>query len=208
MGERIAVSVYARDPVLESGIESLLKASPALWVVDGNPEDPAQVAVVAADDIDEDVLRMTKAIQRTVCPRVLLIVTHPEEDGLMLAVEAGVCGLVRRAEAAPEKLADAIKAAAKGEGTLPADLLGRFLSQVSSLQRNVLTPRGLSFKGLTDREIEVLKLIADGLSTSEIAIKLAYSERTIKNVMQGITTRLNLRNRSHAVAYALREGLI
>jgi DNA-binding NarL/FixJ family response regulator len=56
--------------------------------------------------------------------------------------------------------------------------------------------------------VEVLRLLADGLDTSEIAHKLAYSERTVKNVVHDVTTRLQLRNRSHAVAYALREGLI
>jgi len=54
----------------------------------------------------------------------------------------------------------------------------------------------------------VLRLIADGCDTSEIANRLAYSERTVKNVLHDVTTRLQLRNRSHAVAYALRQGLI
>ena len=64
------------------------------------------------------------------------------------------------------------------------------------------------FTGLAPREVEVLRLLADGLDTSEIAHQLAYSERTVKNVVHDVTTRLQLRNRSHAVAYALREGLI
>ena len=62
--------------------------------------------------------------------------------------------------------------------------------------------------GLTEREIEVLRLVAEGLDTAEIADKLAYSERTIKNVIHDITSRLCLRNRTHAVAWAVREGLI
>ena len=62
--------------------------------------------------------------------------------------------------------------------------------------------------GLTEREIEVLRLVAEGLDTAEIAEKLAYSERTIKNVIHDITSRLCLRNRTHAVAWAVREGLI
>jgi DNA-binding NarL/FixJ family response regulator len=56
--------------------------------------------------------------------------------------------------------------------------------------------------------VEVLRLVAEGLDTGEIAKRLSYSERTIKNVIHDVVTRLNLRNRSHAVAYALREGLI
>jgi len=54
----------------------------------------------------------------------------------------------------------------------------------------------------------VLRLVADGLETSEIASRLSYSERTIKKVLHEVMTRLQLRNRSHAVAYALRNGLI
>jgi len=102
----------------------------------------------------------------------------------------------------------AVRTAARGDGTLPSDLLGRLLTQVGKLQRQVLAPHGLSFGGLSEREVAVLRLVADGLDTGEIAQQLAYSERTIKNVIHDVTTRLHLRNRSQAVAYALREGLI
>ena len=76
------------------------------------------------------------------------------------------------------------------------------------LQREVLSPRGMAFSGLTDREANVLRLVADGYDTAEIADRLAWSERTVKNVIHDITTRHQLRNRSHAVAYAVRAGLI
>ena len=72
----------------------------------------------------------------------------------------------------------------------------------------MLTPRGLSFYGLTSRERDVLQLIADGHSTREVAAHLAYSERTIKNVLQDLTLRLNVRNRTQAVAHAVRQGWI
>jgi DNA-binding NarL/FixJ family response regulator len=61
---------------------------------------------------------------------------------------------------------------------------------------------------LTDREVEVLRLVAEGLDTGEIARRLAFSERTIKSVLHDVTTRLQLRNRAHAVAFAVREGFI
>jgi DNA-binding NarL/FixJ family response regulator len=70
----------------------------------------------------------------------------------------------------------------------------------------VLAPHGLSLSGLSDREIAVLRLVAEGLDTGEIARQVAYSERTIKNVIHDVTTPLQLRNRSQVVAYALREG--
>ena len=76
------------------------------------------------------------------------------------------------------------------------------------MQRQVLGPRGLHFSGLNEREISVLRLVADGLATGEIARQLSYSERAIKNVLHDVTSRLNFRNRSQTVAFALREGLI
>lgn len=61
---------------------------------------------------------------------------------------------------------------------------------------------------MTDREIKVLKLLADGHDTAEVGRGLYLSERTVKNIIHDVTSRLNLRNRTHAVAYALRQGLI
>jgi DNA-binding NarL/FixJ family response regulator len=91
---------------------------------------------------------------------------------------------------------------------MPPDLVRQLLDQVSLLNRTTLEPRGLTFAGLTERERDVLKLIADGMSTREVATRLAYSERTIKAVLQSLTVRLNLRNRTQAVAYAVRNGWI
>jgi DNA-binding NarL/FixJ family response regulator len=82
------------------------------------------------------------------------------------------------------------------------------LDYVNNLQASVLSPRGLSLTGLSDRELDVLRLVAEGLETSEIAERLCYSERTVKGVVHEITTRLRLKNRAHAVAYAVRHGLI
>ena len=72
----------------------------------------------------------------------------------------------------------------------------------------MLAPRGLTFSGLTDREVRVLRLLAEGFDTAEVGRQLFLSERTVKNVVHDVTSRLNLRNRTHAVAYALRQGLI
>jgi DNA-binding NarL/FixJ family response regulator len=136
------------------------------------------------------------------------VVSELDDAGLLVAVETGVSGLLRRREATPERLAAAVTSAASGDGTLAPDLLGRLMAQMSRLQRDVLAPRGIGPAGLTDRERDVLRLLADGLDTAEIAAQLAYSERTIKNIIHDLTTRLNLKNRSHAVAYAVKSGLI
>jgi DNA-binding NarL/FixJ family response regulator len=119
-----------------------------------------------------------------------------------------VSSLLRRSEATPDRIIQAIVAVTRGEGTMPPDLLGRLLEQVGRIQREVLVPLGLSFCGLTDRELKVLRLIADGHDTAEVGRRLFYSERTVKSIIHDVTSRLNLRNRTHAVAYALRQGLI
>lgn len=208
MPERVPVFVYAADPISQAGLASQLRSRPEVLVVDDTDVDVASVAIVSADDVDRETAQVIRAIQRNGCPRVIVIVARLDDSGLLAAIEAGACGLLRRAEAVPEAVAAAVVSAAKGDGTVPPDLLGRLLDQVGRLQRQVLAPRGLTFSGLSEREADVLRLIAEGFDTAEVAGKLSYSERTVKNVMHDITTRLQLRNRSHAVAYAVRQGLI
>jgi len=77
---------------------------------------------------------------------------------------------------------------------LPGDLLGRLLDQVGRLQRVVLDPRGLTLSTLTAREADMLRLVADGMDTAEIAVQTSYSERNVKNVLHDVITRFNLRN--------------
>ena len=208
MPARIPVFVHATDPVSQIGIAGQLRARPEVYVVGDGDVDAAQVAILVFEAIDDEAVRVIRAVQRNGCPRTLLVVNHLDEPGMLAAIEAGVCGFLRRSETRPETLVDGIRAAAAGDGTVPADLLGRLLSQVSLIHHQVLAPRGLSFSGLSDREVEVLKLLSEGHATAEVARRLCYSERTVKNVLQDMTRRHNLRNRTHAVAYALRQGLI
>jgi DNA-binding NarL/FixJ family response regulator len=198
--------VQARDPVSQAGVVAELDDWPEVRVVDDAPS--AEVAIVVTDEVDDETVRMLKALQHTGCTRVVLVAKLIDDYGLVTAVEAGASGLLRREEATASALVGAVRLAAVGDGSVPPDLLGRLLRQVGRLQRQVLVPRGLSFAGLSEREVKVLRLVADGLDTGEIARHLSYSERTIKNVIHDVTTRLQLRNRSQAVAYAMREGLI
>jgi DNA-binding NarL/FixJ family response regulator len=185
-----------------------LRPRAEVQIVDAAEPDVAEVAILVADLVDDATVTRVKALRRGGVPRVVLVVTMLDEAAVLHGVEAGVCGFVRRAEATPERLVDAVHAAATGAGAMPPDLLGRFLDHVATLQANVLSPRGLTLAGLTAREVEVLRLVAEGSDTNEIARRLHYSERTVKNVIHGVTARLQLRNRSHAVAYAMRNGLI
>jgi DNA-binding NarL/FixJ family response regulator len=205
--DRISVYVHADDPISQAGVASQLRTRPEVLVLEAADAVRAQVALVVGDRVGERMLQALRLLRQSGA-RVVLVVADVEDVDLVSAVEAGLAGLVRREEATPDRLITVIRAAALGEGAVPPDLLGRLLDQVGRLQRQVLGPRGLSFAGLADREVEVLRLIADGFDTAEIAVKLSYSQRTVKNVLHDVTSRLHLRNRSHAVAYALRQGLI
>ncbi|MFF5218390.1 LuxR C-terminal-related transcriptional regulator [Micromonospora sp. NPDC000442] len=202
------MSVHADDPISRLGVESQLRSRPDLWVVEPDRETPSAVALVVVDALDESAAGLLRRLHRAGAVKLVLVPTRIDDAGLSLAVEHGVVGVVRRAEASAERLSHIVLAVARGEGALPADLLGRLMAQIGRLQRQVLEPRGLSLLGLTAREADVLRLVADGLDTREIASKLSYSERTVKNILHDITSRLQLRNRAHAVAYALRNGLI
>jgi DNA-binding NarL/FixJ family response regulator len=206
MSVRWPVYAYSSDPISRSGIESQLRFQPDLRVVQEDQLDDAVVAVVAAETPDGPTLDRLGELRRRGLDKLILVVATLND--LIAVIEAGVCSLIRRADVTPAKLADLVKRAAVGEAELPPDLLTRLLRQVSHVQNDVLTPRGLRLAGLSPRETAILKLVAEGLDTDEIAGQLAYSPRTVKNVLHGVTTRYQLRNRSHAVAYALREGLI
>ena len=204
---RVKVAVQASDPISATGIAGQLRMRPDILLVEDDDVASAEVAVVLTDEVDPEAVRSVRALQREGC-RVVMVVAKLDDAGLFAAVEAGASGIVRRSDARAELLSKAVMSAAHGDGAVPPDLLGRLLDQMSRLQRNVLAPRGLSLNGFSQREVDVLKLLGEGWDTSEIATKLAYSERTVKNVIHDITTRLQLRNRSHAVAYAVRAGII
>jgi len=206
--DRIQVYVAASDPVSRAGIASQLRTHHGLEMVDERQVDAEVVALVVADQMDEETGQIIRSLKRRGVERVVLVVTRVDDTGLLSALEAGARGVLRRSQSTPEKLAEAIRAAAGGEGALSPDLLGRLLDQVGRLQQQVLNPRGLSFAVLTDREIKVLKLLAEGFDTAEVGRQLFHSERTVKNIVHDVTSRLNLRNRTQAVAYAMRQGLI
>jgi DNA-binding NarL/FixJ family response regulator len=185
-----------------------LRYRPEINLIEDVRGDTANVTIVVADRINEEAIRVIRAAARGGHGRVLVVATQIDDNDLLQAVEAGSCGLLRRSDASPERLVAAIESASSGDGTVPPDLLGRLLDQVARLQRQTLTPRGLTFSGFAERELEVLRLVADGMSTIEIARQLAYSERTVKNIIRDVTARLHLKNRAHAVAYVVREGLV
>jgi DNA-binding NarL/FixJ family response regulator len=208
MRQRIPTYVYATDPLSEEGILCRLRPQPEVELLSEHELDRALVAIVVTDTANDLALRALRGIKRQGGPSVVVVMTEPDDASLLALLEEGVCGVIRRSEATATALVNLVQAAARGDGSLPPDLLGRLLDQVGRMQRQVLSPRGLTMTGLTEREIDVLRLVAEGFDTADIARKLAFSERTIKTVIHDVTTRLCLRNRTHAVAWAMREGLI
>jgi DNA-binding NarL/FixJ family response regulator len=125
------------------------------------------------------------------------------EEAVLAALQAGAVGVLRKETLTTGSLASAVRAAADGTGVVTSELLHELLEG--------LAPDGYEKPAaarLTDREQQVLALIAAGHPTREVAQQLCYSERTVKNVLHDVVTKMGARSRSQAVAHAVREGLI
>jgi DNA-binding NarL/FixJ family response regulator len=125
------------------------------------------------------------------------------EEAVLAALQAGAVGVLRKETLTTDSLASAVRAAADGTGVVTSELLHDLLEGLAP-DGNDKPPAAR----LSDREQQVLSLIADGHPTREVAQRLCYSERTVKNVLHDVVTKLGARSRSQAVAHAVREGLI
>jgi DNA-binding NarL/FixJ family response regulator len=204
--DAVVVRIDARDPISEAGVRMQLRSRPEVRLAQAGQS--VAVVVAVTDSVDEETAQWLRGLHRAGGLPIVLVSGRVDGRALSALVDAGVRGVLRRHEATADRLVSAVRAAAIGHGDLPPELLRQLLDHLAGLNRQVLGPRGYSFSGLTERERSVLQLLADGLSTREIAVRLSYSERTIKTVIQDLTLRLRLRNRTQAVAYALRKGWI
>jgi DNA-binding NarL/FixJ family response regulator len=205
--EAVTVQVYAEDPVSREGIRGQLQVREDVRLLPDDGSTP-DVRILAIDRLDEASARTVRRFGAQGAERLLLVVCYIDDAGLMAAVAAGVGGIVWRYNATGDELARATLTVAEDEAALPPDVVARLLTAVGRLQQRVLVPQGLTPSGLSTREVEVLRLVAEGCDTAEIADRLAYSERTIKGILHDVKTRLHLRNRTHAVWYAMREGVL
>ncbi|MEV5982896.1 response regulator transcription factor [Streptomyces sp. NPDC052114] len=221
---RISVAVHATDPLSRAGVISHLRHQPTVELVDRADDPPEQtpretpaserVAVMLVDRLDDPAGTELRRLARSTDHRVVLIASELREPELLAVVEYGVRAILWRHQATPQKLLRAVHSAARGEGELPPDLINRLMTQLGRLRLSALdgSPSAsgglVPTLGMAPREVDVVRLIAEGLDTKQISEKLAYSERTVKNVLHALMTRLQLQNRAHAVAYALREGYI
>ena len=204
---RLEAAIRARAADI---LDALPRGETFDWVERVSIELTTQMLAILLDFPWEDRRKLTRwSDVATAIPGGGIVDSEEQREAELLDVVAcGISAIVWRHEATEKRLVQAVVAAARGDGTLPGDLLGRLINQVGALHRSAAGREGVPTTGLTPREVEVLRLAADGLDTGEIAAKLAYSERTIKNVMHGLTTRFHLRNRAHAVAYAFKEGYL
>jgi DNA-binding NarL/FixJ family response regulator len=208
MNVRTSVFVFADDPVSQAGLEQLLRSRAELQVVGSGQIDEAEVAVIGTDEVTEDTVRTISGVQRNGCPRVIVVASRLDEGGVLAASEVGTLGMVRRRDATPEHLARVVQQVASGEASVPTDLVGQLLVAIRQLRRGVAISPFAAPVTLTTREQDVVRMLADGHDTAEIASTLCYSERTVKGVIHEVTSRLQLRNRSHVVAFALRNEMI
>ena len=208
----IRVLIGARSEVVRAGLASLLTADPRFQVVgtfsidDLTRVEDLQPEVVLLDldsPSDESLLAAIQPGGALVNSSLMILTEDPES----LAVDVLGSGLraILPRYATPEEIIAAIQAAATGLVALHPDIFDSMLSRIRPGQQSELDPSG---QILTPREIEVLRMIADGLGNKEIASKLSISDHTVKFHISSIFAKLSASNRAEAVTLGIRHGLI
>ena len=138
--------------------------------------------------------------------KVAILTVSESDDDLFAAVRAGATGYLLK-EVSIEELAEAVRAVARGHSLISPSMASRLLAEFNALSRRVEEQRGTAPR-LSDRELEVLRLVARGLSNRDIAAELVIAENTVKNHVRNILEKLQLRSRMEAAMYAVREKLV
>ncbi|GGU90939.1 DNA-binding response regulator [Actinomadura cremea] len=214
----VRVLVCDDQPLIRTGFATIIDAQPDLEVVgecgDGragvdlarelNPDMVVMdVRMPVLDGIEATRLLAGDGVERPV--KVLVVTTFNLDEYVYEALRAGASGFLLK-DAPPAQLLHGIRTVATGAALLAPEvtrqLVGRYAARIRPVQA---TPEDTA---LTPRELEVLRLIADGLSNSEIAGRLVISQETVKTYVSRILTKLDLRDRVQAVVYAYRHGLV
>lgn len=210
-----ALTVVASDPITRDGVCSWFRASGLVRLLPPGAVADADVTVLFAHQVAEDTLAtMRQLVKQTAKPamkpamKFVLVADRISEVELMRAVRYGLVGFVPRSQGCMDQVLQAVLRSREGRVQFPDVLVKSLIDRMRSLQEDVLEPHGLNVAGFKDREIEVLKLLAEGMDTAAVARQLDYSQRTVKNILAGLVLRLGLRNRTQAIVYAMRAGVI
>ena len=198
--------------IVRDGLATVLGLLPGIAVVgtaSGGDEAVALVAELAPDVLLTD-LRMPAGDGVSATARVrsahsgtavVVLTTYVDDESVVDALRAGAAGWLSK-DADAEAIGRALRSAADGVSTVDAGVLARLVEQRSSGGGDGPPP-----DGLTQREVEVLALIAEGLSNTEIARRLVVGEATVKTHVNHLFAKAGLRDRAQAVGYAYRHGL-
>jgi len=208
---QVSVAVLADDPLTGQGAVACLRSQPGLQVLPAARRREAEVILIVVQQVTDETLLWMQSEAVASSHRDLkfvLVGDGMREHHIMRAVAHGLVGVMSRREADYSRIAEVIHSVRDGHPQIPEAALGWLIDQIREIHLDVLTPNGLTATGLETREADVLRLLAEGLDTAEIAQELKYSERTVKNIIHGLLTRFDLRNRAHAVSFALRRNLL
>jgi DNA-binding NarL/FixJ family response regulator len=214
----IRVLIADDQGMVRTGFSVFLSGQPDIEVV-GEAADGAE-AVRKAGELAPDVILMDVrmpvldglAATRQILsgdgerPKVLILTTFDLDDYVYEALRSGASGFLLK-DASAQQLAEAVRVVARGDALLAPGVTRRLIAEFARLG----APRGPSrakLTGLTERETEVLALVAQGLSNAEIAGKLVVAEQTVKTHVGRIFTKLGLRDRAQAIVYAYETGLV
>jgi NarL family two-component system response regulator LiaR len=211
-GRTIRVLIADDHAIVRKGICALLATEPGIEVVGEARE--GREAIMQANCLSPDVVLMDlvmpevdglEAIRRIAAQqpevRILVLTSFDGDDKVFPAIRAGALGYLLK-DSAPDELVRAIRQVHRGESSLHPTIARKLLREVSHPSR-----QDTDADPLTDREIEVLKLVAAGWSNRQIACQLEISEATVRTHVSNILGKLNLGSRTQATLYALREGL-
>ena len=215
MSEQITVMLVDDHALVRQGVRAFLETQDDIAVVAeaGSGEEAVKLAAEHAPDVALMDLIMpggmdgVEATRHLVAqsPRtnVVMLTSYHDDEHVFPAIRAGALSYVLK-EIGPDELADAVRKAAVGEATLHPRVAARVVRELHGARRaepNV-------FHDLSDREMEVLRLIAEGISNAEIAGRLYVSEKTVKSHVSNILSKLHLADRTQAAVYAWRQGVV
>jgi len=216
--DAIRVMICDDHALFRRGLIMVLESEDGIDVV-GEAEDGAE-SIRKAEELAPDVVLMDVRMPnvsgieaaRTIAEvvpsaKILMLTVSDEEDDLYDAIKAGATGYLLK-EISIEEVASAIRAVVSGQSLISPSMASKLLSEFTSLAKKADERQSVPIPRLTGRELEVLKLVAEGMSNREIAGELYISENTVKNHVRNILEKLHLHSRMEAVVYAVREKLL